>query len=1099
MPIKVKLVGGSSDLGVCVCSDAAKTSKVKLVDNSSEVGVGVGSNATVKLIKEALKRETEERTEADVYLQKEIDGILSSSACYLLINENKNGSIDVSILDKKEEVLDTKTITLTEKLIKNVKLDYDAGQLVFTHFDGTVSTCGINTIKKAIVDETSRATTRENEIEANLNAEIERSEVAEEALGQSVEAERERAERAEIKISANLTNEIARAKGVENTLNSKIDDESSRAIAAEKALQNNIGAEESARIAGDSDLNARINTLETDIDARIDSIEEKIPSQASAQNQLADKGFVNSSIATNTATFRGTYNIVTDFGLSINATEAQIVAAIADKMVSESIIPTNNDYVFVAFPDATVSTQFTKFDRYKYIASNAVWTFEYELNNSSFTADQWAAINSGVTNQLLESLKSNKLDKVTSAQPNNKTRLYAINADGSQGTAVLDENSTAALTIPLRTNNGNIKVPLTPVQNYDAVSKDYVDNYSGKIDSVSLDGTALTIDANKNVDIPVSLTTTAGSEAIAVNSDSLNVVTRNTNQTISGVKTFKYRPIFDDGASFYGSDQAPLSVAFSSGENAVDFSIMASDIHYWLNVEDPETDNMRYTVSLPAKDGVLAVQGKSVIEKVNSLAAVPNEELGLFRYAENIDGIATSSHIYENVKEDHAAEEKAFNKTTTKNGTQLSNAAAFMGQFDSTLSNFVSISSLTNVYCFYYNNDVVSRNGIRIGTKSTGRLTLTCTKDGSITFGKYFSYNGSTQVVAYDTNSAVIVDGTKYEFAGSDEGTITIDITAGEHTITSNGPDIGGGSDKGRIVLISFGFEVEPYSVYSKHALARVEEVKEEVQAVDAKLGQHKTESNARFTEVEKSVSKNADGIADINARMGDIQFFQIANRLPNPAQRHLNKVYRLGDKFYQCVQKGDGELKEITFDAVAGTSEVAVSNVNGLIADLNKEDFSTYYHLDDSGAGWSKLFRNNGDIRLGSSGATGYIAFYLQNHYIYNLPCTKLKIGFKAYNAKGSSVRIEIGNPPSEFVLTQFIDSADTETLVDLSGHLGAVSPIHAIDIATEDTHNVENNPVYNDKRVIITRLIAEFGTVEYEWQEIGARTEIVDLTTIA
>ena len=214
MPIKVKLVGGSSDLGVCVCSDAAKTSKVKLVDNSSEVGVGVGSNATVKLIKEALKRETKERTEADAYLQKEIDGILaslSSSAYYLLINENKNGSIDISILDKKEAVLDTKTITLTEKLIKNVKLDYDAGQLVFTHFGGTVSTCGINTLKKAIVDETARATTRENEIEANLNAEIERAEAVEEALGQSVEAERERAERAEIKISTNLTNEIARA------------------------------------------------------------------------------------------------------------------------------------------------------------------------------------------------------------------------------------------------------------------------------------------------------------------------------------------------------------------------------------------------------------------------------------------------------------------------------------------------------------------------------------------------------------------------------------------------------------------------------------------------------------------------------------------------------------------------------------------------------------------------------------------------------------------------------------------------------------------------------------------------------------------------
>ena len=362
--------------------------KVKLVDNSSEVGVGVGSYATVKLFKEALKKEEQERTEADAYLQKEISNILASGACYLLITENKNGSIDVSILNKKEEVLSTKTITLTEKLIKNVRLDYDTGQLVFTHFDDTTSTCDINAIKKAITAETTRATARENELE------------------------------------------------------------------------------------------------------------------------------------------------------------------------------------------------------------------------------------------------NNKLDKVTSTQPNNKTRLYVINADGSQGTTILDENSTAALTIPLRTNNGNITVPLIPGQNSDAVSKEYVDTYSGKIDSISLDGTALTIDTNKNVDIPVSLTTTTGSEAITVNSDSLNVVTRNTDQTISGVKTFKNRPIFDDGASFYGSDQAPLSVTFSSEESAVDFSIMASDIHYWLNVEDPETDNMHYTVSLPAKDGVLAVQGKSVIEKVSSLADVPNEELG---------------------------------------------------------------------------------------------------------------------------------------------------------------------------------------------------------------------------------------------------------------------------------------------------------------------------------------------------------------------------------------------------------------------------------------------------------------------------------------
>lgn len=76
---------------------------------------------------------------------------------------------------------------------------------------------------------------------------------------------------------------------------------------------------------------------------------------------------------------------------------------------------------------------------------------------------------------------------------------------------------------------------IVDLSNY--ATKTYVDNNSGKINSISLNGTALTINSNKNVDIPVSLTTTAGSEAITVNSNSLNVVTRDTDQTITGIKT----------------------------------------------------------------------------------------------------------------------------------------------------------------------------------------------------------------------------------------------------------------------------------------------------------------------------------------------------------------------------------------------------------------------------------------------------------------------------------------------------------------------------------------------------------------------------------
>lgn len=103
-----------------------------------------------------------------------------------------------------------------------------------------------------------------------------------------------------------------------------------------------------------------------------------IPIQASAENKLADKDFVNSSIANSTATFRGTFTSIESFP-------------------TEGI--DGNDYVFLETSDALGNQ---KYDRYKY--SNGAWAYEYTLNNSSFTEEQWKAINSGITNAYLSTL-----------------------------------------------------------------------------------------------------------------------------------------------------------------------------------------------------------------------------------------------------------------------------------------------------------------------------------------------------------------------------------------------------------------------------------------------------------------------------------------------------------------------------------------------------------------------------------------------------------------------------------------------------------------------------------------------------------------------
>lgn len=115
--------------------------------------------------------------------------------------------------------------------------------------------------------------------------------------------------------------------------------------------------------------------------ADITNILKLIPDQASESNKLTDTNFVNSSIATNTATFRGTS--------SAGLTEEEFLA-----WANAIEVKDNNDYVFWNTSDADGNTLFK---RYKYNGTS--WIYEYTLNNSSFTAAQWATINSGITSQ----------------------------------------------------------------------------------------------------------------------------------------------------------------------------------------------------------------------------------------------------------------------------------------------------------------------------------------------------------------------------------------------------------------------------------------------------------------------------------------------------------------------------------------------------------------------------------------------------------------------------------------------------------------------------------------------------------------------------
>lgn len=140
-----------------------------------------------------------------------------------------------------------------------------------------------------------------------------------------------------------------------------------------------------------------INTMESNINDSITAITVKIPTQASSTNQLADKDFVNSSI-NNVAAFYITYNAAGD----AFPTRADLINATVFYSGGEIRTPTRNDYAIVRADEAEDNAT----TRFSY--QNSQWEFQYVVNETSMTAAQLAAINSGITDTLVAQITINE-------------------------------------------------------------------------------------------------------------------------------------------------------------------------------------------------------------------------------------------------------------------------------------------------------------------------------------------------------------------------------------------------------------------------------------------------------------------------------------------------------------------------------------------------------------------------------------------------------------------------------------------------------------------------------------------------------------------
>ena len=335
----------------------------------------------------------------------------------------------------------------------------------------SVDSDGVTNYDLSIQNEIDRATEAEKGLADAIEAEKNRAEGVEKTLSESIADETYRANEAEKGLADAIETEKNRAEEAERTISESISKETERAIAAEKASRTEIVAGDNIKvdkttgedghdiytINGEKGAYTHIEaatanplmdgTAAVGVSTKYAREDHVHPSDTSKEDKVnkttvvlgtsdskypTDKAvaeFVNSSIATNTA------NYISNNGEPFTSVE---------QLEAYSGPVTNNDYAFVTGTDSEGNTYY---DRYKANVSGetVTWALEYRLNNSSFTAAQWSAINSGITSALVAKIHdhSNKdvLDGITTTD--------VANWNSKQNSLTFDDAPTAGSTNPV--------------------------------------------------------------------------------------------------------------------------------------------------------------------------------------------------------------------------------------------------------------------------------------------------------------------------------------------------------------------------------------------------------------------------------------------------------------------------------------------------------------------------------------------------------------------------------------------------------------------------------------------------------------------------
>ena len=339
---------------------------------------------------------------------------------------------------------------------------------------------------------------------------------------------------------SNVDNTSDLNKPISTLTQQAINNETERATAKENEISQTL----------QNEMNTRVQE-HSEIQEQIDTINSKIPNQASSTNQLADKNFVNSSINSSAAFFKGNF-----------ATKAALDAI--QWQTSDSSLTTyvsNNDYAYIEADE----THNNEAWRYIYVKddSTSEWQPQFKVNNAPFTAEQLAAINSGATSDLINSISS-KLTQDAIVDSTGDSSTKAISQRAATLAAQLVQNN-----LDTHINNKNNPHSVTKTQ----IGLSNVDNTSDIDKPIStavqeefnnylpLSGGTLKGDINLSTNRGLSATTTSGDVYDIFRVDSANKkLTIGNSYPALELKGLNERPTYNGSEVALKSDIAESTV-----------------------------------------------------------------------------------------------------------------------------------------------------------------------------------------------------------------------------------------------------------------------------------------------------------------------------------------------------------------------------------------------------------------------------------------------------------------------------------------------------------------------------------------------------------